>query len=94
MILPLELKFTELVIMLTFSPSPESPFPFLDGKGFIVLGKLAGHHKLSIELEITPFFDHAHGILLFSSQHANGTGDFLSLALIDGYARRTSNETN
>jgi hypothetical protein len=62
----------------------EAPLPFFDGKSSIVLSKLAGHHKLSIELEMTPFFDHAHGILLFSSQHANGTGDFLSIALIDG----------
>ncbi len=36
-------------------------------------------------MEITPFLDFAHGILVYSSQHANGSGDFLSLALLDGF---------
>jgi len=62
----------------------ELPLPFFSGRSFITLGKIAGYHKLSIELEITPYVEYAHGILVFSSQHANGSGDFLSLALIDG----------
>ena len=60
-------------------------YPFFGGKSSINLGKVAGYHKLSLELEITPFLNYAHGILIYSSQHANGSGDFLSLALIDGY---------
>lgn len=63
----------------------EYPYPFFTGKSTISLGKLAGYHKLSIEIEITPYLDFQHGILIFSSQHANGSGDFISLALIDGY---------
>ncbi|CAG7786347.1 unnamed protein product [Allacma fusca] len=64
---------------------PETSLPFFSGRSTITLGKLAGYHKLSLELEITPYLNYAHGILIFSSQHGNGSGDFLSLALIDGY---------
>ena len=60
-------------------------YPFFTGRSSIELDKLAGYHKLSLELEITPYLNHQHGILIFSSQHGNGSGDFLSLALVDGY---------
>ena len=58
--------------------------PFFTGQSSIELDKLAGYHKLSLELEITPHLNHQHGILIFSSQHGNGSGDFLSITLIDG----------
>ncbi|CAL8148206.1 unnamed protein product [Orchesella dallaii] len=63
----------------------EYPAPFLHGRSTIRLGKLAGYHKLSLEVEIIPYINYAHGVIIFSSQHANGSGDFLSLAVIDGY---------
>ena len=52
----------------------------------IRLGKLGGHHKLSNELEISPAFNYAHGTILFSAENPKGTGEFVSLALIDGWA--------
>ncbi|XP_035709385.1 agrin isoform X4 [Folsomia candida] len=61
------------------------PSPLLYSRSTIKLGKLAGYHKLSLEIEVVPFLNFSHGILVFSSQHANGSGDFFSLALIDGY---------
>jgi len=44
------------------------------------LDQLGGHQKLSLQLEITPTINFPHGILLFSSENEDGTGDFLSLA--------------
>ncbi|CAG7734118.1 unnamed protein product, partial [Allacma fusca] len=63
----------------------EQLYPFFNGRSTISMDKLAGYHKLSLELEITPYLNYQHGILIFSSQHGNGSGDFLSLALVDGF---------
>jgi hypothetical protein len=73
-----------LKIAFCVSPTTDYASPLLSGRSTIKLGKLAGYHKLSLELEIVPFLNFSHGILVFSSQHANGSGDFFSLALIDG----------
>ena len=58
---------------------------FFTGQSTVELGELAGHHKLSLELELVPFLNHQHGILIFASQDGNGSGDFVSVALIDGF---------
>ena len=62
----------------------ELPLPLFTGQSTVVLGRLGGSHKLSIEMELTPFLDHQHAIILFASQYVNGSGDFVSFALIDG----------
>lgn len=44
---------------------------------------LSAYHKFNIELEFTAFAD--NGILLYNQQRQDGTGDFISLAIINGH---------
>ena len=56
----------------------------MNGRSTIRMGKLGGYQQLSLELEIIPYLNYAHGTLIFASQHGNGSGDFMSVALLDG----------
>lgn len=45
--------------------------------------KIKAYNKVQVELEFRTFTD--SGILLYSQQQRDGSGDFLSLALVDGF---------
>lgn len=44
---------------------------------------LKAYHKLSIEIEFKTYSN--NGILLYDQQKVNGLGDFVSLAIVDGF---------
>ncbi|XP_044765426.1 agrin-like isoform X2 [Coccinella septempunctata] len=57
--------------------------PAFHGRSYIQLKPLKAYYKLSIELE---FKSYSHnGILLYNQQKYDGSGDFVSLALINGH---------
>ncbi|XP_054266356.1 agrin-like [Macrosteles quadrilineatus] len=53
------------------------------GKSYARLKKLKAYHKLSIEIEFKTYSN--DGILFYNQQHADGTGDFVSLAIVNGF---------
>lgn len=57
--------------------------PSFSGYSYIRLQPLKAYHKLSIEIEFMSYSD--NGILLYDQQRSDGRGDFVSLALIDGF---------
>ncbi|KAK9890325.1 hypothetical protein WA026_010423 [Henosepilachna vigintioctopunctata] len=57
--------------------------PAFHGNSYIQLKPLKAYYKLSIELE---FKSYAHdGILIYNQQKYDGSGDFISLALVNGH---------
>lgn len=57
--------------------------PAFHGRSYARLKPLKAYHKLSIEVE---FKSHTYdGIILYNQQKFDGLGDFISLALINGF---------
>lgn len=56
--------------------------PSFDGRSYVQLKRLKAYNKLTVEIEFKSYTN--DGILLFSQQKADGTGDFLSLAIVNG----------
>lgn len=46
------------------------------------MSRLKAYHKFSIEVEFKTYAD--NGIILYNQQKSDGTGDFVSLAIVDG----------
>lgn len=57
--------------------------PSFDGTSYIRLKPLKAYHKLNIDIEFKAFTE--NGVILYNQQKADGTGDFVSLALVNGY---------
>ncbi|XP_047103716.1 pikachurin-like [Schistocerca piceifrons] len=57
--------------------------PAFDGESYVQLQCLKAYNKLNIEME---FISYANdGLLLYNQQKEDGIGDFVSLAIIEGY---------
>lgn len=56
--------------------------PSFDGKSYVRMSRLKAYHKFSIEVEFKTYAD--NGIILYNQQKSDGTGDFVSLAIVDG----------
>lgn len=65
-----------------FSDTPVE-IPAFSGISFLELPRLQAYTRLSLELEFRSFG--GDGILLYNGQTATGAGDFVSLAVRDGY---------
>lgn len=46
------------------------------------MNRLKAYHKFNIEVEFKTYAD--NGIILYNQQKNDGTGDFVSLAIVDG----------
>lgn len=57
--------------------------PSFDGTSYIRLKPLKAYHKLNIDIEFKAFAE--NGVILYNQQKPDGTGDFVSLALVNGY---------
>ncbi|XP_047536585.1 agrin-like isoform X2 [Vanessa atalanta] len=57
--------------------------PSFDGTSYIRLKPLKAYHKLNIDIEFKAFSE--NGVILYNQQKSDGTGDFVSLALVNGY---------
>ncbi|CAH4031197.1 unnamed protein product [Pieris brassicae] len=57
--------------------------PSFDGSSYIRLKPLKAYHKLNIDIEFKAFSE--NGVILYNQQKYDGTGDFVSLALVNGY---------
>lgn len=57
--------------------------PAFSSQSFIQLKPLKAYQKFSVEIEFKSYTE--NGILLYSQQREDGAGDFLSLAIINGY---------
>ncbi|XP_031335468.1 agrin-like isoform X3 [Photinus pyralis] len=53
------------------------------GRSSVRLKPLKAYHKLSIEIEFKTYSN--NGVILYNQQTPKGIGDFISLAVIDGY---------
>jgi coxsackievirus/adenovirus receptor len=59
-------------------------FPKFSGDSFLTLPAVtSGDIELEIVIKFKPSSD--SGLLLFTSEHADGKGDFFSLGLINGF---------
>lgn len=56
--------------------------PSFDGKSYVRMNRLKAYHKFSVEVEFKTYAD--NGIILYNQQKSDGTGDFVSLAIVDG----------
>ncbi|CAB3372768.1 Hypothetical predicted protein [Cloeon dipterum] len=54
-----------------------------DGHSFVQLKRLKAYNKISIEMEFKTYSNDA--ILLYNQQNADGSGDFISLAVVNGF---------
>lgn len=54
-----------------------------DGKSYVRMNRLKAYHKVSIEVEFKTYAD--NGIIIYNQQKTDGSGDFVSLAIVDGY---------
>ncbi|KAF4521048.1 hypothetical protein B566_EDAN008120 [Ephemera danica] len=61
----------------------EYDIPAFDGHSYVQLKRLKAYNKLSIEIEFKTYAN--DGILLYNQQKSDGTGDFVSLAIVNGY---------
>ncbi|XP_046614325.1 agrin-like isoform X1 [Neodiprion virginianus] len=59
--------------------------PSFDGKSFVRMNRLKAYHTLSIEVEFKTYAE--NGIILYNQQKNDGSGDFVSLAIVDGYVQ-------
>lgn len=59
--------------------------PAFGGRSYVQLKPLKAYHKLSLEVEFKTY--KPDGIILYNQQRADGQGDFVSLALVDGYVQ-------
>ncbi|XP_045484151.1 agrin isoform X4 [Pieris rapae] len=65
------------------SPIAYIETPSFDGSSYIRLKPLKAYHKLNIDIEFKAFSE--NGVILYNQQKYDGTGDFVSLALVNGY---------
>lgn len=57
--------------------------PAFHGRSYVTLKPLKAYHKLSIEVE---FKTHTYeALLLYNQQKPDGLGDFISLAIVNGF---------
>ncbi|CAB0041271.1 unnamed protein product, partial [Trichogramma brassicae] len=56
-----------------------------DGKSYVRMNKLKGYFKISIDVEFKTYAE--NGILMYNQQKVDGTGDFVSLAIVDGFVQ-------
>lgn len=56
--------------------------PSFDGKSYVRMNRLKAYHKITIEVEFSTYAD--NGIIIYNQQKSDGTGDFISLAIVDG----------
>ncbi|KOC64151.1 Agrin, partial [Habropoda laboriosa] len=59
--------------------------PSFDGKSYVRMNRLKAYHKFSVEVEFMTYAD--NGIILYNQQKSDGTGDFVSLAIVDGHVQ-------
>ncbi|XP_076388607.1 agrin isoform X4 [Megachile rotundata] len=59
--------------------------PSFDGKSYVRMNRLKAYHKFSVEVEFKTYAD--NGIILYNQQKSDGTGDFVSLAIVDGHVQ-------
>nr|XP_033325096.1 agrin-like isoform X2 [Megalopta genalis] len=59
--------------------------PSFDGKSYVRMSRLKAYHKFSVEVEFKTYAD--NGIILYNQQKSDGTGDFVSLAIVDGHVQ-------
>ncbi|XP_041975156.1 agrin-like isoform X2 [Aricia agestis] len=64
-------------------PFPYIETPSFDGSSYVRLKPLKAYHKLNIDIEFKAFSE--NGVILYNQQKSDGTGDFVSLALVNGY---------
>lgn len=57
--------------------------PSFDGTSYIQLKTIKAYHKVNIEIEFKSYVD--DGILLYNQQKIDGTGDFLTVAIVNGF---------
>ncbi|CAG9828275.1 unnamed protein product [Diabrotica balteata] len=57
--------------------------PAFHGKSYARLRSLKAYHKLSIEVEFQSYTE--DGVILYNQQKADGLGDFVSLAIVNGF---------
>ncbi|XP_073973798.1 agrin-like isoform X3 [Rhodnius prolixus] len=57
--------------------------PSFSGTSWLRLRRIKAYHKFSLELDFKTY--NHDGILFYTQQHPDGTGDFLSLAIVNGY---------
>ncbi|KAG0728646.1 Agrin [Chionoecetes opilio] len=62
---------------------PPYETPSFSGSSYLEIKKIKAYNKVQVELVFRTFTD--SGILLYSQQQRDGSGDFLSLALVDGF---------
>ncbi|XP_042234513.1 agrin-like isoform X4 [Homarus americanus] len=62
---------------------PPYEIPSFSGSSYLEVKKIKAYNKVQVELEFRTFTD--SGILLYSQQQKDGSGDFLSLALVNGF---------
>lgn len=63
--------------------SQQYAIPAFDGLSYVKLKPLKAYHKLSIEVEFKTYSN--SGIILYNQQKTHGIGDFVSLAIINGF---------
>ena len=56
--------------------------PSFDGQSYVRMSRLKAYHRFNIEVEFKTYAD--NGIILYNQQKNDGTGDFVSLAIVDG----------
>lgn len=69
----------------TYYPTPfhkAYDIPSFDGKSYVQLKRLKAYNKLTLEVEFKSYTN--DGILMYSQQKPDGTGDFVSLAIVNG----------
>lgn len=62
---------------------PPYEIPSFSGSSYLEVKKIKAYNKVQVEMEFRTFTD--SGILLYSQQQKDGSGDFLSLALVNGF---------
>ncbi|KAJ8688469.1 hypothetical protein QAD02_024264 [Eretmocerus hayati] len=56
-----------------------------DGKSFVRMSRLKAYYKLSVEVEFQTYAE--NGIIMYDQQKSDGTGDYVALAIVDGYVQ-------
>ncbi|CAL4160851.1 unnamed protein product, partial [Meganyctiphanes norvegica] len=62
---------------------PPYQIPGFSGISYLEVKKIKAYNKVQVELEFRTFTD--SGILLYTQQQKDGTGDFISLAIVKGF---------
>ncbi|RXG58159.1 Agrin, partial [Armadillidium vulgare] len=62
---------------------PPYDTPSFSGSSYLEIKKIKAYNKVQMEMEFRSFTE--SGILMYSQQKEDGSGDFISLAIIDGF---------